>query len=147
LGEEEVNKRLAHKKVKTDLEELKLNLKKAEDNSAAIKSRYAKRELSEEEANSSLKENTERINGLRDSVKAKEVEYSDSLLNNFGEYVSKKSKEDSDEKSIVSSFIFLMYSFSLIGINFLRRIKIIPETSVFSINILFLTKKPLYPTE
>lgn len=96
LGEEEVNKRLAHKKVKTDLEELKLNLKKAEDNSAAIKSRYAKRELSEEEANSSLKENTERINGLRDSVKAKEVEYSDSLLNNFGEYVSKKSKEDSN---------------------------------------------------
>ena len=96
LGQEEVNKRLAHKKVKTDLEELKLNLKKAEDNSAAIKSRYAKRELSEEEANSSLKENTERINGLRDSVKAKEVEYSDSLLNNFGEYVSKKSKEDSN---------------------------------------------------
>jgi hypothetical protein len=97
LGQEEVNNRLAHKKTKTDLEELKQNLKKAEDNSALIKSRYAKSELSEADANSALAENKERIiNLLRDNVKAKEAEYSESLLNNFGSYVSKKTKEDSN---------------------------------------------------
>ncbi len=96
LGKEEVDKRLAHKQIKTDLEDLKLNLKKAEDNSSIIKSRYAKRELSEADANSALQENTERVNGLKENLKAKEKEYSESLLNNFGAYVSKKIKEDSN---------------------------------------------------
>jgi len=96
LGPEEVNNRLAHKKNKTDFEELKQSLKKAEDNSALIKSRYAKSELSEADANSALAENAERIISLRDNVKAKETEYSESLLNNFGNYVSKKTKEDSN---------------------------------------------------
>ncbi|MBK6607933.1 MAG: hypothetical protein IPG24_21250 [Leptospiraceae bacterium] len=96
LGPEEVNNRLAHKKIKTDFEELKQSLKKAEDNSALIKSRYAKSELSEADANSALAENTERITSLHDNVKAKETEYSESLLNNFGNYVSKKTKEDSN---------------------------------------------------
>ncbi len=96
LGQEEVNKRLAHKKIKTDLEVLKNDLKKAESNAYAIGSRYAKSELSEADANKAMAENTERVNGLKESVKAKETEYSDSLLNSFGSYVSKKTKEDSN---------------------------------------------------
>ena len=96
LGQEEVNSRLAHKKTKTDLEELKQNLKKAEDNSVLIKSRYAKSELSEADANSALAENKERVTNLLENVKAKEAEYSESLVNNFGNYVSKKTKEDSN---------------------------------------------------
>ncbi len=96
IGVEEANKRLTHKKIKTDLDDLKKELKKAEDNSHLIGSRYAKLELSASDADAALKENVERIKNLKESVKAKEAEYSDSLLGNFGNYVSKKTKEDSN---------------------------------------------------
>ncbi|HMW07479.1 MAG TPA: hypothetical protein PK079_24485 [Leptospiraceae bacterium] len=99
LSEEEAAQRLAHKKIKDDLEEAKQNLKKAEDNSARIGSLYAKRDLSEAEANVQLSENRSKIDSLRDEVKAKEKEYSDSLLGRFGKYVNDKTSSDS--KTIV----------------------------------------------
>lgn len=96
LSEEESNDRLAHKKIKTDLEQLKLELRKAEDNSYNIGSRYAKQELSEADANAALAENKTRIEALREEVKAKESQYGDSLLNRFGKYVSQKTISDSN---------------------------------------------------
>ena len=85
LGQEEVSRRLSHKKVKTDLDDLKKELKKSEDNAHLIGSRYAKSELpAGTDANSLLKENSERVAGLKESVKQKEQEYNDSVKNTFG---------------------------------------------------------------
>lgn len=96
LGQEETTKRLAHKKIKTELEEIKKELKKAEINSHLIGSRYAKSELPASEANISLQENTEKINGLKQNVKSLEEQYNESILNTFGNYIAQKTKEDSN---------------------------------------------------
>ena len=97
LGQEEVSRRLSHKKVKTDLDDLKKELKKSEDNAHLIGSRYAKSELpAGTDANSLLKENSERVAGLKESVKQKEQEYNDSVKNTFGQYITKKTQEDSN---------------------------------------------------